>query len=319
MRRLWISPFESGAAPGLFGVAVAAGDAGGELFVVEAELFVVGAELFVVEAELFVVEAGAFDACFAVARAPPPASAARVASAARPFASASVGEPSRAASAKAMAATGSVRRGDTTLGAYTMRTAGATCRAPRGPDTSVPVQPPIANILHQETIRRLSGDGAFERGRAYFLEGRVIDVQRKDASIVAKVRGATEPYDVRLWMKDESLAYACTCPQGQEQAFCKHAVAVALSFVGGLPRDVGAGRSELPSPPPPATRSEPPAAEARAKPLALSSRAPESAAPRASLADALRALSHEEIVVLVLEAALDDEAFRERLGARLRR
>ena len=30
---------------------------------------------------------------------------------------------------------------------------------------------PTASILHQDTIRRLSGDGAFERGKAYAAQG----------------------------------------------------------------------------------------------------------------------------------------------------
>lgn len=140
---------------------------------------------------------------------------------------------------------------------------------------------PIANILHQETIRRLAGDGAFDRGKVYFHEGRVVDLVRKDGSVQAKVRG-TEAYDVRIWMKDESLAYACNCPHGQEQAFCKHAVAVALAFTGGVPR---------------------------AKPV--------EPVIKPSLADTLRALSHEELVVVLLEAALDDQPFKERLVRRL--
>lgn len=198
------------------------------------------------------------------------------------------------------------------------------------------MQTPIANILHQETIRRLSGDGAFERGRAYFQEGRVVDMQRRDASVIAKVRGAKESYDVRLWMKDESLAYACSCPQGQEQAFCKHAVAVALSFVGKLPE-----REPSPKPPsvrladplptslpsaPPSSPPASPSASPSGSPSASPSGVPQPSAkylspkkPSESLAESLRGLSHDELVVFVLEAALDDEAFRERLAARLRR
>lgn len=178
---------------------------------------------------------------------------------------------------------------------------------------------PIANILHQETIRRLSGDGAFERGKAYFLDGRVVDIQRKEGTVLAKVRG-TETYDVRIWMKDESLAYACVCPQGQEQAFCKHAVAVALAFLGGLPaadpmkadaaNDDAADRrptaKESPKPPP-----------ARVKPIEKAEpNAPEARTP--TLAEMLRALTHEELVVIALEAALDDTSFRDRLVRRLR-
>ncbi len=172
--------------------------------------------------------------------------------------------------------------------------------------------PLIANILHQDTIRRLSGDGAFERGRAYFQQGRVEELARKEGSVQARVRGA-ETYDVRIWMKDEKLAYACSCPQGQDQAFCKHAVAVALAFVGGAPAKRDDQEAEpAPSPVTPLVR---PKVIAAPGPGVPDSTTP----PRPSLADSLRALSHEQLVVLVLEAALDDGAFRERLTQRLSR
>lgn len=195
---------------------------------------------------------------------------------------------------------------------------------------------PIANILHQETIRRLSGDGAFERGKAYFQGGRVVDIQRKDGTVFAKVRG-TETYDVRIWMKDESLAYACVCPQGQEQAFCKHAVAVALAFLGGLPQgpaqmttdaanDAANDGASDTAKTAPSESPRPPSARAKL----VEAKTPEAKAPepkvseaqpafsKLSLAETLRALSHAQLVVIALEAALDDLAFRDRLVRRLR-
>jgi len=89
---------------------------------------------------------------------------------------------------------------------------------------------PFANILHQETIRRLAGDRTFERGRVYQSEGRVSDLARQSGALTAKVAGETE-YLVRLWVKDDNLAFHCSCPVGQEQTFCKHAVAVALTWL----------------------------------------------------------------------------------------
>lgn len=225
---------------------------------------------------------------------------------------------------------------------------------------------PIANILHQDTIRRLSTDGAFERGKAYFQEGRVVELARKDGSVVAKVKG-TESYAVRIWMHEDSLAYSCSCPMGQERWFCKHAVAVALAFVGSIAGlDAGSDPAD-----PPASNDGRPSSEAakgesakaesakaaespkpapvRAKPLAPAAAptapaktstslaappapaaaplpaapvtAPTAAvAPRpGSLVEQLRGMSHEELLVFVLEAALDDEAFRARLVARLAR
>lgn len=210
----------------------------------------------------------------------------------------------------------------------------------RGPANIARVSQPVASILHQETIRRLSGDGAFDRGKKYFDEGRVTNVERREGSVHAKVRGAEPtPYAVRIWMKDGTVAYSCSCPQGQEQAFCKHAVALALASVGGLSeiaiaqRDLpGLEREALaplararaadPEPAPPKA-DEAPRATGRFTPTPAP--APQRAAegsrssPHPSLVDALRTLPQSELVVLVLEAALDHPAFRERLVERLGR
>lgn len=218
---------------------------------------------------------------------------------------------------------------------------------------------PTASILHQDTIRRLSGDGAFERGKAYAAQGRVTDIVRKEGAVTAKVRGS-EPYAVRIWMHEGSLAYACNCPQGQEQAFCKHAVALALTFVGSsgftppAPPVEEAPQVEAPRSEPPiravskelsVARSEPrarpelakvartevgpavvavgpaasPAPAVVATPAVAAASPSPVAAPSASpsIAVALRNLSHAELVLLVLEEALDNEAFRQRVHARL--
>lgn len=200
------------------------------------------------------------------------------------------------------------------------------------------VSQPVASILHQETIRRLSGDGAFDRGKKYFDEGRVTGVERREGSVHAKVRGAEPtPYAVRIWMKDGTVAYSCSCPQGQEQAFCKHAVALALASVGGLP-EIAVTQRDLPGlerdalaplararAAEPAT--DPPKADdtsrvtGRSTPTAHQ-RPPDASSrsnPPTSLVEALRTLPQAELVVLVLEAALDHPAFRERLVERLGR
>ncbi len=209
--------------------------------------------------------------------------------------------------------------------------------------------PPIANILHQDTIRRLSGDGAFDRGRRYAAQGRVSDVARRDGAVTAKVRGSSEAYDVRIWIHEGSLAYACNCDQGKEQAFCKHAVAVSLSFVGSNPAPSIGGTGTTPvTPPVEETRPtlslapplakvqvpaiQPPAVQAPAaeiphvepavapaRDVDPAPRAKTLASPKPGIASSLRALSHEELVMLVLEEALEDDAFRARVLDRLAR
>ena len=39
------------------------------------------------------------------------------------------------------------------------------------------------------------------------------------------------PYEVRIWVRDDGLAYECSCPVGTSRQFCKHAVAITLAHL----------------------------------------------------------------------------------------
>jgi hypothetical protein len=103
----------------------------------------------------------------------------------------------------------------------------------------------FASILHREALRRLVDARTFDRGRQYLAEGRVSGVARRDAALVATVRGKDTEYRVRIWVTEHGLAYSCTGPMGEEGDFCKHAVAVGLAFVDqGEPE-----QKRIPTPP----------------------------------------------------------------------
>lgn len=92
----------------------------------------------------------------------------------------------------------------------------------------------IANILHRETIAVIVGTKIFERGEECFVDGRVLRVEVNKGEL----RGAVTPqeagratYAIRIWVREDGLAYECSCPMGQRQQFCKHAVAVALAHL----------------------------------------------------------------------------------------
>lgn len=89
---------------------------------------------------------------------------------------------------------------------------------------------PFASILHRETLEKLAGGRALARGRDYFERGCVKALTRDGASLTGVVAG-TSSYAVRLWVRDSSLAYSCTCPQGEEGEFCKHCVALSLAWL----------------------------------------------------------------------------------------
>lgn len=90
--------------------------------------------------------------------------------------------------------------------------------------------PPFAHVLHSGTIAKLAAGSAYERGRTYVRDGRVMALTHKEGQLVGVVRGSSF-YAVCLWVKGEGLGYVCSCPQGNEGDFCKHCVALAVAWV----------------------------------------------------------------------------------------
>jgi uncharacterized Zn finger protein len=86
--------------------------------------------------------------------------------------------------------------------------------------------------LDETTLHRLAGDVVFERGRAYFAEGRVLWVRTLADSIHATVRGADD-YEVSILSDKESIHFACVCHAAGSVDVCKHSVAAGLAFING--------------------------------------------------------------------------------------
>lgn len=86
----------------------------------------------------------------------------------------------------------------------------------------------LASVLTQKSLRRLAGERSFERGRDYCADDLVRSLRFDGETIAATVAG-TEAYRVKLWAEEGDLAYSCSCPFGQEGAFCKHCVAAGLA------------------------------------------------------------------------------------------
>ncbi|HUJ58185.1 MAG TPA: SWIM zinc finger family protein [Kofleriaceae bacterium] len=92
----------------------------------------------------------------------------------------------------------------------------------------------IATILHRSTLAVMVGNRTFERGERCFTEGRVGNVVATRGELRGLVR-PSEPqrreYAVRIWVRDDGIAFECTCPIGQDRQFCKHAIAIALAHL----------------------------------------------------------------------------------------
>ena len=76
----------------------------------------------------------------------------------------------------------------------------------------------------------MAGAGSFERGENYFLGRQVKAMNEEEGTITAKVQG-TRPYRVKLWIEKGDLEYSCSCPVGADGEFCKHCVAVGLTWL----------------------------------------------------------------------------------------
>ena len=92
------------------------------------------------------------------------------------------------------------------------------------------VMPELSSVLSEAVVERLASPRSFERGEAYLDEGRVGPLRVGAGRINATVQGS-ESYTVELRLSNSQLRFACSCPVGVEGEFCKHCVAVALSWL----------------------------------------------------------------------------------------
>jgi uncharacterized Zn finger protein len=95
----------------------------------------------------------------------------------------------------------------------------------------------FTKILTLDTVKSLAGEKTFARGLAYFhngVVGRMEQIAEEDeetCSLSADVQG-THRYHVTLSVDEEGeFFHDCDCPVGSDGIFCKHAVAVALSWI----------------------------------------------------------------------------------------
>jgi uncharacterized Zn finger protein len=109
---------------------------------------------------------------------------------------------------------------------------------------------PLASVFDLARIEKLSGVRTYTR--ALMIQASDIEqLTDRGGRLTARVRG-TQPYAVALWVEGtRKAAWSCTCPQGEEGKFCKHAGAVALTMHGGAdavfaaPEEIDATRDDL--------------------------------------------------------------------------
>ena len=96
----------------------------------------------------------------------------------------------------------------------------------------------LADVLTLRSVRELADARTYARGEAYFHDGAVGMLDADVFEVSANVQG-TQRYRVRLAARtDDELEYECDCPVGDDGIFCKHAVAVALSWLENAGEEV---------------------------------------------------------------------------------
>ena len=88
----------------------------------------------------------------------------------------------------------------------------------------------LADVLDGSRLAGLAGPLYYERGVRYFEDGQVGALRVSAGHVAATVRGS-DAYAVELRVDRGRLRYQCSCPVGREGAFCKHCVAVGLSWL----------------------------------------------------------------------------------------
>ena len=129
--------------------------------------------------------------------------------------------------------------------------------APRGSKILSDISEHIRSHLRREVISDFCGSAAYQRGKAYYQNGRVLsfkvledddddDYQQYDGiRLIAYARGSGRnkyKQDIALTAFDDDIDIdgECTCPVGYN---CKHVAAACLYFLEQAPSvSVGAGR-----------------------------------------------------------------------------
>jgi uncharacterized Zn finger protein len=90
----------------------------------------------------------------------------------------------------------------------------------------------LSSVFDLDRIQKLAGVRALARA-SMIPASDIEDESEVDGRLSAVVRG-TMPYLVAIWVEGtKKPRFSCTCPQGEDGKFCKHAAALALTLHGG--------------------------------------------------------------------------------------
>jgi SWIM zinc finger len=158
----------------------------------------------------------------------------------------------------------------------------------------------FADLITHQSLQEYAGSSIYQRGVAYWEDNLVQAFTSSAHLISAQVKG-TESYDVELWIEQEGdeLESFCDCLSFDEGDFCKHCVAVGLTWLAQN------------SPLPPQHRGQPQTI-ANSSPVTLPVKTTEDL-DLFKLSLALKGQTAERLIELILDRAKIDAPWREQL------
>ncbi len=88
----------------------------------------------------------------------------------------------------------------------------------------------IDEVVTVSNLRSMAGSRSYMRGEEYFQDGAVKNLYCDGEQLTADVRG-TQVYRARITNDNGHLDGKCSCPVGRDGDFCKHLVALGLTYL----------------------------------------------------------------------------------------
>ena len=88
----------------------------------------------------------------------------------------------------------------------------------------------IDEVVTDNNLTSMAGNRSYMRGLEYFLNGAVKNFYCDGEQLTADVCG-TQVYRARITNDNGRLNGECSCPVGRDGDFCKHLVALGLTYL----------------------------------------------------------------------------------------
>ncbi len=160
----------------------------------------------------------------------------------------------------------------------------------------------FADLITYDSLEEFAGRKIYQRGVAYWA-GRLVQAFESNANhISARVKG-TALYDVKLWIEPgvDGLESFCDCLSFDDGDFCKHCVAVGLTWIA---------QNQSPAPKVTVERRRRPQKTAQ---VPIASAKTTEDIDQAKLAFALKGQTAERLIELILDRAKTDLPWRKQL------